>query len=82
MHIVPANYKRQRAVGGLTVGSETVCSAAADDAQKRSAPILSAPNCPRERSPPRNKVAEIKHCAQIRQGTDRWRQQKVLHHPT
>lgn len=69
MHIVPTNYKRQRVVGGLTVSSKTACFTAVDDAQ-RSALILSALNCPRERSPPQNKVAEIKHCVQIRQGTD------------
>lgn len=70
MHIVPTNYKRQRVVGGLTISSKTACFTAVDDAQQRSAFILSVLNNPREKSPPQNKVAEIKHCAQIRQGTD------------
>lgn len=78
MHIVPTNYKRQRVVGGLTVSSKTTCFTAVNDALQHSALILSALNCPRERSPPQNKVAEIKHCAQ----TDRRRQQKDLHHLT
>ena len=80
MHIVPTNYKRQRAVGGLTVSSKTACFTAVDDAQQRSA-------CQRWTAHVKdlllkNKVAEIKHCVQIVQGTDRLRQQNVLHHLT
>lgn len=51
IQIIPSKYQRLTAVGGLTIGGRTACFTIADDAQERSALILSGLKRPRKGSP-------------------------------